>query len=365
MCTNETRSEELGVKPLLNSLEKLGGWPLLEADKDFSDFKWYDQLYKLNENGFEIDTILDHSVDIDAKNNSWRVITLDQPDFGLSKEYLVNGTDHKLVKDYFKYMIDAALLLGANEEVAKEQLQQVLDFEISLARISAKKEDRRDANKLYNPISIESMPNDGEPAHPPSWLNHFETILKTALKFEEGKDDIDTQTKIEIGPDEKIIIEDTFFFGNLTKLISDTNPRTIANYMAWRVVKSQMNNLNKAARNLKETFDKAVKGTKRLPPTWEKCAKRSGFNSYAGDKLEAGASSMYVQKHFGLEEKRALNEMFSKIFKSFENTLENTEWMDKDTRESAVKKMQKMDQVVAYPDELLDKQVVDDYYKGS
>ena len=71
-----------------------------------------------------------------------------------------------------------------------------------------------------------------------------------------------------------------------------------------------------------------------------------------------------IQKHFGLEEKRALNEMFSKIFKSFENTLENTEWMDKDTRESAVKKMQKMDQVVAYPDELVNKQVVDDYYKG-
>ena len=122
MCNNETRSEELGVEPLLKSLEKLGGWPLLEADKDYANFKWYEQLYKLSENGFEIDTILDHSVDIDAKNNSWRVVTLDQPDFGLSKEYLVNGTEQELVKEYYKYMIDAALLLGADEEAAKKQL---------------------------------------------------------------------------------------------------------------------------------------------------------------------------------------------------------------------------------------------------
>ena len=73
---------------------------------------------------------------------------------------------------------------------------------------------------------------------------------------------------------------------------------------------------------------------------------------------------MYVKKHFGLEEKRQLTKMFSYIFKSFENTLAKTEWMDKETRENAVKKMQKMDQVVAYPDELLDQKIVDEYYKG-
>ena len=39
-------------------------------------------------------------------------------------------------------------------------------------------------------------------------------------------------------------------------------------------------------------------------------------------------------------------------------------YTNKETRENAVKKMQKMDQVVAYPDELLDQKIVDEYYKG-
>ena len=73
---------------------------------------------------------------------------------------------------------------------------------------------------------------------------------------------------------------------------------------------------------------------------------------------------MYVREHFSLEEKKSLNEMFSYIQDSFQNTLRNTNWMDKETKENAIKKMEKMDQVIAYPDELLNKDEIDEYYKG-
>ena len=38
--------------------------------------------------------------------------------------------------------------------------------------------------------------------------------------------------------------------------------------------------------------------------------------------------------------------------------------MDKETKENAIKKMEKMDQVIAYPDELLNRDELDEYYKG-
>ena len=364
-CINESRSEERGVKPLLNSLNTLGGWPILEGDKDYSTFAWYEQLYILNKNGFGIDTVLDHFIEIDSKNNSWRVITLDQPNFGLSKEYLVDGKEHKLVKEYFRYMIAASELLGANREMVEEELESALEFEISLAKISATKEQRRDGNKKYNPTTIENMTSLGDLVHPPSWQKHFQTIIDDVLSFH-GDQEEDTESKgIDISLKEKVNIKDRFFFGNLTELIRNTDPRTIANYMAWRVVESQMNNLNQAARNLKEAFDREVKGTNRLPPTWKRCVKKSGFNSYQRRKLAAGAGSMYVRKHFDLEEKRDLGEMFSYTRHAFEKLLANTEWMDDETKKNAVKKMKKMDQVVAYPDELLDDEVVDGFYKGN
>ena len=364
-CINETRLEERGVRPLLDTLKSVGGWPILENDKDYSDFRWYDQLYKLNEEGFAIDTILDHSVGIDSKNNSWRVIVIDQPDFGLSKEYLVNGTDHKLVKEYFRYMVNTAILLGADPENIETELQLALDFEVSLAKISATKEERRDANKKYNPTTVGEMTNEDELVHPKSWETHFQLIFDDALEFgsDEEEKNVDI-TKIQITSAEKMIIKDLYFFGNLTELIKNTEPRVIANYMAWRVVKSLMNNLNNAARDLKEAFDRAVRGTQRRPAAWKRCARKSGFNSYTDYKLAAGASSMYVRKHFSLEEKKSLNTMFSYIQDSFQNTLRNTNWMDKETKENAIKKMEKMDQVIAYPDELLNKDELDEYYKG-
>ena len=73
---------------------------------------------------------------------------------------------------------------------------------------------------------------------------------------------------------------------------------------------------------------------------------------------------MYVRKHFSLEEKNALNAMFLYIQDSFQSTLGNTNWMDKETKDNAIKKMEKMDQVIAYPDELLKKDEIDEYYKS-
>ena len=48
-CTNESQAENLGVTPVLNSLKKLGGWPVLEdEDQSYASFKWYEQVKKLN-----------------------------------------------------------------------------------------------------------------------------------------------------------------------------------------------------------------------------------------------------------------------------------------------------------------------------
>ena len=47
-CLNESRIEELGVFPMLDTLEKLNGWPVLEeSDEKYESFKWYEQNKKI------------------------------------------------------------------------------------------------------------------------------------------------------------------------------------------------------------------------------------------------------------------------------------------------------------------------------
>lgn len=47
----------------------------------------------------------------------------------------MKGTTDKYVRAYFNFMVDAAIIFGANETNAKSELLDVLHFEIELAKV--------------------------------------------------------------------------------------------------------------------------------------------------------------------------------------------------------------------------------------
>lgn len=61
---------------------------------------------------------------------------MDQAQLGLRREYLIKGLDDKIVKAYYDYMVDIAVLFGADRKVAESELKESLKFEIKLANVS-------------------------------------------------------------------------------------------------------------------------------------------------------------------------------------------------------------------------------------
>lgn len=58
--------------------------------------------------------------------------------FGLDREYLIKGfNDDKVLKAYYEYMVDTAVMLGADRNRAETELWESLQFEISLAHVSS------------------------------------------------------------------------------------------------------------------------------------------------------------------------------------------------------------------------------------
>ena len=374
VCMNETRIETLGVKPLLNSLDILGGWPVLENldENSYESFKWYDQVRKLAKEGFSVNTVMKHKIGADDRNNSYRVLKLDQPKLGLDREYLIAGFDDQYVQHYYNYMIDAAVLLGANKTKAMIELKESLLFEIALANISTSKQDRRDPNKLYNPVTIGELDEDkfglngaGQPA---SWLEHIAGMIKDVISYNE--ENVEYFNKdISVDSNEIIILKNPNYFKNVSQLIHKTDPKTIANYMGWRVVKSRMKYLNADAQDIKQKYDKAVTGKARKEPMWKQCLKSAGFNEYGGDgyndfKAAGAASSMYVRRYFVPEEKQVMIDMIQYIRQRFGKMLDNVDWMDNTTLIEANKKLEQMDQLIAYPDEIINPKLMNDLYQG-
>ena len=140
-CMDLDRLEKLGVKPMLDSLKHLGGWPVLQGDGwnywRIVKYQWWEQVYRTSQGGFSSNSIVKITVDTDGKDSSKRSIILDQPKLGLNREFLVKGMEEPYVQHYFSYMKSAAKLMGAPQNERTElELKAALMFEIELASIS-------------------------------------------------------------------------------------------------------------------------------------------------------------------------------------------------------------------------------------
>lgn len=93
---------------------------------------------------------------------------------GLRKKLLLKGIYDPIVSAYYKYMVDVAVLFGANRQRALEDLEKALYFELNLARISMPLKLRKDKQKLYNPMSVADL-QDNFPTIP--WQDYFNNLL--------------------------------------------------------------------------------------------------------------------------------------------------------------------------------------------
>ena len=74
--------------------------------------------------------------------------------------------------------MDVATFLGADYEFARQEMREVLLFEMELANFSLPREERRNASRLYNPMRIKDLAKLDP--HTP-WLDYINTILSPEI----------------------------------------------------------------------------------------------------------------------------------------------------------------------------------------
>lgn len=340
-CMDTDNIEKIGLQPMKDMLKKLGGWPVLEGDSwDEENFSWIDTVYKFRENGYSTDYLIDFSIVTDSKNSSWRVIDIDQASLGMSREYLINGLEDDDVISYYNYMVNVAVLLGADRVQAERELKESLKFEIELAEASQPRENRRNATRLYNPVLIKDL-DKVTPLVP--WLEYINKILTPEL--------------LQVDENERTIVNEPGYLQNLTKILPKTSNRVIGNYMMWRAARASLGYFTEEARKIQLDFAKNVTGKKSDTDRWKQCtgAATGSFSSPIG--------SMYVQKHFKEEAKKSMDEMVRDIRKEFDNILNEIDWMDNKTKKRAKAKLASMKEYIGYPEEILDNWRLEELYE--
>ncbi|XP_059488680.1 neprilysin-2 isoform X2 [Neocloeon triangulifer] len=338
-CMNKSLIEERGITPAKELLKKLGGWPVLEGDDwDAGSFSWLQSVYKFKEHGFSVDYFIDFSVATDLKNSTKRIIDLDQGSLGLSREYFIKGIEDKVVSAYYSYMVDLAVLFGADKNRAQSELKESLIFEMTLANISLPNEKRRNATKLYNPRSIEELQKE-YPSIP--WMEYFNKILPPS---------------VQVKTDEVVVINVPSYVAELEKLVSNTPKRVQANYVLWRAAAALVSYLTEEVRKRQLKYYTTLSGKTEREPRWKEC-----IDMVTGS-LSIAVGSQYVKRYFKEEAKKNSQDMVEDIRAEFIKILKTIDWMDDETRVNALEKAAAMATHIAYPDELLDDSKIIEFY---
>lgn len=128
--------EERNIKPLVEIIDSFGGWPVVKGDSwDESKWNWTKTTEGFRKLGYSTDYILDFSIETDPKNSTKRIIDVDQTSLGMSREYLIKGINDTVVQAYFSYMVDMAVLYGAEKTKAQSEMRESLEFEFALANV--------------------------------------------------------------------------------------------------------------------------------------------------------------------------------------------------------------------------------------
>lgn len=65
----------------------------------------------------------------------FHILKLDQAGFGLASKFLLKGVENPTVRAYYDFMVDTAIIFGAEKSAAEIELLESLELEINLAKV--------------------------------------------------------------------------------------------------------------------------------------------------------------------------------------------------------------------------------------
>ena len=349
-CMDTNMLDQEGSEVILNIIEEIGGWPVLQGDNwNPDEFDWQKVSAKASKIGLGRSNIFPVDITPSHDNSSQRMIEISQSHLNMRREFFLKGFDDPNFQAYVKFMITTAVYLGADKQEAKQELEQVLEFEINLAEMSLSVDDMRNHSIIHNKMTIleasEIFPG----------FNLLDYI----------NDIIDNEDVI-LDENEIVNVASPNYYRELRDYLKKVPKRVIANYVIWCYVAFTMQYSGIEGLDILHAFQKHILGHLDTPPRWKTCVNVITANNmfHQEGSLANAVGSMYVREYFTQEQKNVALEIVENIKREYKVMFSDIDWMDVLTWERALEKIDNMNSFVAYADEVLDNDLINQYYEG-
>lgn len=313
------RLEKEGISAIVPELERI--------DKITSYKELCEQIAHMH--NIPVSTLFGLGGGPDQKNSNIVTAYLDQGGLGLpDREYYLSDNANMLEirKAYVEHIAKMFTLCGVDIDEAKNKAERIMSFETGLAKVSMKREDRRDPYKTYNPKSYDEV-----------------SKLFSNLDFDTYLNSINLKYRGEF------IIGQPDYIAAVNNMLKDVKIDTWKDYFKWNIINSSAYYLSKAF--VEQDFDfyeKTLSGKPEMEPRWKT------ITSIVSGSLGEEVGKLYVAKHFPPRAKERMVELVKNVKKGLSLRIEDLKWMSAETKVKAQEKLETMNFKIGYPNKWKD-----------
>ena len=315
MALDSTTRNELGAQPIQPYIAQIQA---VQSKDELATLLGQMQLY--GEGGF-----FGAGVEADLTNSDIQILYMGQGGLGMGdRDYYLLESNKALKDGYQAFLVKVLTLSGIQnaEEVAAKDLA----LEDAMAKISWTREDNRDMQKIYNPMSTEQICK--------AWPE---------LRFDK------MCAEAGIAPQEKIIVQQPSYFEGLNNLFAKTDLETLKDYLLCQFVSGQTGALSDEFYTASwEFFSHQMAGAQEQQPRWKRAM--SVPNSLLGEAV----GEMYVSRYFPESSKQKMVTLVENLRTALGQHIDNLEWMSDTTKVRAREKLAAFTVKIGYPDKWKD-----------
>ncbi|MEV0945248.1 M13 family metallopeptidase [Rhodococcus sp. NPDC049939] len=262
-----------------------------------------------------------HYVDTDAKNSERYLVHFSQSGLGLPDEAYYRLDEHAEIRKAYVAHIARMFALADVEYDA----QRVFELETKIAAGHWDVVKRRDAELSYNLVTLDELPVGLD------WAAWIDALGGTPDKFAE------------------IVVGQPDFLTAFTELWTSEDLEDWKGWATWNVIRSRAPYLTQSLVDENfEFFGKTLTGAEKIRERWKRGV------SLVQDLLGEAVGKLYVDRHFPAESKARMQELVANLQTAYRRNITDLDWMSPETRQAALRKLDKFRPKIGYPDKWRD-----------
>ncbi|XP_038058258.1 endothelin-converting enzyme homolog isoform X2 [Patiria miniata] len=352
-CMNESLSEIARAGPLLQFIESLGGWTLLD-NNNTTVSNWNEASWSLKEtlvrlHKMRLSVLFTMAIGADDRNSTENILQFYQSGLGLSAPEIYESNDTKIVDAYTELGATVVTLLRLNgspevlehaqmKQEARRRIEEIVEFERTLSKLFVPKNKLRDPVAIYNRMPLQEL------------IDMIPTVdLKAYMEETLGR---------KVNNSLEVVVYTPSYFRRLNQLLMETPARLLADYTMWYAVQPFLKYLSQPFQSAVSEFKRVIRGVTAQPPLWERCMSKvdNTFGFVTG--------ALYAEEKDSEVTKKKAVGLIEDIREAFLQNLPLVEWMDDKTRARAEEKARAVKDKIGFPDWILDPVKLDEFYEG-